>query len=133
MAPVPLVLAKDPVVAFEQRHSEERSGAVAHLNLVMIHPYSDGNGRMARALQTLVLARSGPTHPIFSSIEEYLERNTREYYDVLAEVGGGTWQPTRDTRPWIRFSLRAHYRQATTLRRRADYYHRLFDEVEVQV
>ena len=70
---------------------------------------------------------------MFSSIEEYLGRNTREYYDVLAEVGGGTWQPTRDTRPWIRFSLRAHHRQATTLKRRAEYYHRLFDEVEVQV
>src|SRR5207245_372878 len=31
--------------------------AMAHLNLVMIHPYKDGNGRMARCLQTLVLAR----------------------------------------------------------------------------
>src|SRR4051794_13236770 len=31
--------------------------AMAHLNLVMIHPFRDGNGRMARALQTLVLAR----------------------------------------------------------------------------
>src|SRR5215831_16158756 len=33
--------------------------AMAHLNLVMIHPFSDGNGRMARAIQTLVLAREG--------------------------------------------------------------------------
>ena len=31
--------------------------AMAHLNLVMVHPFSDGNGRMARALQTLVLVR----------------------------------------------------------------------------
>ncbi len=31
--------------------------AMAHLNLVMVHPFKDGNGRMARALQTLVLAR----------------------------------------------------------------------------
>lgn len=32
-------------------------GAMAHLNLVMIHPFRDGNGRMSRCLQTLVLAR----------------------------------------------------------------------------
>jgi Fic family protein len=34
-------------------------GAMAHLNLVMVHPFRDGNGRMARCLQSLVLARSG--------------------------------------------------------------------------
>ncbi len=32
--------------------------AMAHLNLVMVHPFRDGNGRMVRALQTLVLARA---------------------------------------------------------------------------
>ncbi|MDQ2944824.1 MAG: Fic family protein, partial [Acidobacteriota bacterium] len=41
--------------------------AMAHLNLVMIHPFSDGNGRMARALQTLVLGREGILEPEFSS------------------------------------------------------------------
>ncbi len=72
--------------------------AMAHLNLVMIHPFKDGNGRMARALQTLVLARYGILAPEFSSIEEYLgnRRNTQEYYAVLAEVGGGSWKPMND-------------------------------------
>jgi Fic family protein len=37
--------------------------AMAHLNLVMIHPFRDGNGRMARALATSVLARSGIGEP----------------------------------------------------------------------
>ena len=37
--------------------------AMAHLNLTMVHPFSDGNGRMARALQTLVLARDGAPNP----------------------------------------------------------------------
>jgi Fic family protein len=94
--------------------------AMAHLNLVMIHPFSDGNGRMARCLQTLVLARGGILDPTFSSIEEYLGRNTRAYYDVLAEVGGGSWQPRRDTSPWLRFCLTAHYRQARSSQRRLD-------------
>lgn len=92
--------------------------AMAHLNLVMIHPFRDGNGRMARCLQTLVLARDQIVAPVFSSIEEYLGRNTQDYYDVLAEVGQGTWNPDRSARPWVRFCLTAHFRQAKTHLRR---------------
>lgn len=89
--------------------------AMAHLNLVMVHPFRDGNGRMARCLQTLVLAREGILAPQFCSIEEYLGRNTLDYYNVLAEVGKGRWRPEGDARPWIRFTIWAHYRQARTL------------------
>lgn len=91
---------------------------MAHLNLAMIHPFRDGNGRMARALQTLVLAREGILVPEFASIEEYLGRNTLDYYAVLAEVGQGSWHPENDARPWIRFCLTAHYRQARTVQER---------------
>jgi Fic family protein len=107
--------------------------AMAHLNLVMIHPFSDGNGRMARCLQTLVLARNGVLAAPFSSIEEYLGRNTRSYYDVLAAVGGGGWHPERDTRPWIRFCLTAHFRQATTLLIRTREIQRLWDALEKEI
>lgn len=100
--------------------------AMAHLNLVMIHPFRDGNGRMARCLQTLVLAREQIAAPIFSSIEEYLGRNAQAYYDVLAEVGQGQWQPSRDARPWIRFCLTAHYRQVKTQLRRVEEIERLW-------
>ncbi len=108
-------------------------GAMAHLNLVMIHPFRDGNGRMARVLQALVLAREGMLEPAFVSIEEYLGRNTEAYYAVLAEVGGGAWQPQRDARPWIRFALTAHYRQVHTLLRRADEAERRWDMLEREV
>jgi len=94
--------------------------AMAHLNLVMIHPFRDGNGRMARCLQTLVLAREQIVSPVFSSIEEYLGRNTQAYYDALAEVGQGGWHPGNDPRPWVRFCLTAHYRQALTHLRRIE-------------
>ena len=107
--------------------------AMAHLDLVMIHPFSDGNGRMARCLQTLVLARSGVLAAPFSSIEEYLGRNTRAYYDILATVGGGSWQPERDARPWIRFCLTAHYRQASTLLLRTREIGRLWDALEEEI
>jgi Fic family protein len=95
--------------------------AMAHLNLVMIHPYSDGNGRMARCLQTLVLARDKIVAPVFSSIEEFLGRNTQAYYEVLGDVGRGAWHPENDARPWVRFCLRAHFLQARThLQRRQE-------------
>jgi Fic family protein len=103
---------------------------MAHLNLVMIHPFRDGNGRMARCLQTLVLARQGILSPVFCSIEEYLGRNTQLYYDVLAQVGRGSWQPNGDATPWIRFILTAHLRQARTLQRRIKESERLWDELE---
>jgi Fic family protein len=77
--------------------------AMAHLNLVMVHPFRDGNGRMARCLQTLVLAREGILAPEFSSVEEFLGRNTDEYYKVLGDVGAGK-HPERDASPWIRYS-----------------------------
>jgi Fic family protein len=92
--------------------------AMTHLNLTLMHPFSDGNGRTARCFQTAVLAKEGVVAPIFSSIEEYTGRNQQEYYDVLTEVGGGGWNPERDSQPWVRFCLRAHYRQARTLLRR---------------
>jgi Fic family protein len=94
-------------------------GAMAHVNLVSIHPWADGNGRMSRALQTLVLAREGILAPEFSSIEEWLgrARNTHRYYDQLADLGQ-VWEPWRDTLPWVRFCLRAHHQQAQTVERR---------------
>lgn len=104
--------------------------AMAHLNLVMIHPFSDGNGRMGRCLQTLVLARTGVLASPFSSIEEYLGKNQQPYYDVLALVGQGSWHPENDARLWIQFCLTAHYRQAMTLMRRTREISKLFDEAE---
>ena len=117
----------------EDKYPAMVQAAMAHLNVVMIHPFRDGNGRMARALQTLILSREGSMSPVFSSIEEYLGRNTHAYYQVLAEVGQGSWNPKRSVRPWIRFSLTAHYRQARTLKRRIYETEQLYDAVEQEV
>lgn len=93
-------------------------GAMAHLNFVMIHPFRDGNGRMARCLQTLVLARDRVLSPEWMSIEEHLGAHTQAYYDILARVGQGAWRPDGDARPWVRFCLEAHYIQASNVLRR---------------
>ena len=108
-------------------------GAMAHLNLVMIHPFSDGNGRMARCLQTLVLGREGILESEFSSIEEYLGRNTQDYYNVLAQTGEGSWHPRNSTRAWIQFNLTAHFRQATTLVMRTRVMDLLWQELELMI
>jgi Fic family protein len=90
--------------------------AMAHLNLTMIHPFKDGNGRMARVIQSMVLAKEGGIlAPVFSNIEEYIGKNTLAYYAALAEVGKGSWHPGHNALPWIRFCLTAHYYQAMTL------------------
>lgn len=105
-------------------------GAMAHLNLTMIHPFKDGNGRMARAIQTLVMARDGILSPVFCSIEEWLGRNTQAYYDKLAEVGQGQWNPGHNALPWVRFCLVAHYQQAATLIRRNQEVGRIWEAVD---
>ncbi len=115
--------AKDEVPVFIR-------AAMAHLNLAAIHPFRDANGRMARALQTFVLARDGISAPPFASIDEYLSVNTGEYYRILDEVDEGAWQPERDARPWVRFCLTAHWLQARTLLRRTREYDSLWDELE---
>lgn len=96
--------------------------AMAHANLVKIHPWRDGNGRMSRCLHTLVLAQDKVLAPEFSSIEEWLgdPHNTFRYYDALATLGP-VWAPQRaDAHQWIRFCLRAHHLQAQTVQRRVD-------------
>jgi Fic family protein len=104
--------------------------AMAHLNLVMIHPFRDGNGRMSRCLQTLVLARDQILEPQFSSIEEYLGRNTQAYYRVLQEVGQESWHPERDARPWVRFCLEAHFIQASSVLRRVTESEEIWERLE---
>ncbi len=86
--------------------------AIAHLHLVSIHPFRDGNGRVSRIVQSLVLARGGLLAPEFVSIEEYLGSNTSAYYAALQEVQGGSYRPERDATPFVRFCAEAHVVQA---------------------
>jgi Fic family protein len=86
--------------------------AMAHLHVVSVHPFRDGNGRVARIVQSLVLAREGLASPEFFSIEEYLGSHTQEYYAALRGAQGGSYQPERDATGWVEFCLEAHLVQA---------------------
>jgi Fic family protein len=85
--------------------------AMAHLHVVSVHPFRDGNGRISRIVQSLVLAREGVLAPEFVSIEEYLGHNTDAYYTTLQKVQGGPYQPERDAGPWVAFCVEAHLEQ----------------------
>lgn len=95
--------------------------AMAHLHLVSIHPWSDGNGRMSRSLQTLVTARAGVLAPEFSSIEAWLGRpgNTWEYYRQLG-ARGATYLPDQDVSEWVRFNLVASHQQTQSVHLRLE-------------
>lgn len=86
--------------------------AMAHLHVVSVHPFRDGNGRIARIVQSLVLAREGLLAPEFVSIEEYLGRNTDAYYATLQKVQRGAYQPNRNAAAWVQFCIGAHIEQA---------------------
>jgi Fic family protein len=86
--------------------------AMAHLHVVSAHPFRDGNGRISRIVQSLVLARGGLLAPEFVSIEEYLGNNTQAYYAALEQVQGGSYQPERDATPFVRLCVEAHIAQA---------------------
>ncbi|HLD25191.1 MAG TPA: Fic family protein [Patescibacteria group bacterium] len=60
---------------------------VTHYELVRIHPFLDGNGRVARAVATLVLFSEGYDIKRFFSLEEYYDREPIHYYEALQSVG----------------------------------------------
>ncbi len=66
-------------------HPVLESGIV-HYELVRIHPFVDGNGRVARALSTLILFVKGYDIRKFFSLEEYFDRNATNYYTALQSV-----------------------------------------------
>jgi Fic family protein len=120
VAEVPALMSElvDWLTVPDETHPLVRA-AMAHLHLVSIHPWADGNGRMSRSLQTLLIAREGVLAPEFSSIEAWLARpgNTWEYYRELANRGA-VYRPEQDVSDWVRFNLVAYHEQAQAVRNR---------------
>ncbi len=69
----------------EEIHPVLKSGAV-HYELVRIHPFLDGNGRVARAFATLILYKEGYDIRKFFSLEEYFDKDALRYYEALQSV-----------------------------------------------
>jgi len=70
---------------YEVIHPILKSGIV-HYELVRIHPFVDGNGRVARALSTVILFTEGYDIRKFFSLEEYFDTDASRYYEALQSV-----------------------------------------------
>ena len=81
---------------------------VAHLELVAIHPFWDGNGRVARALATYVMYATGYDFRRFHSWETYLNADIRSYTNALAaSLGGDYYHTPRNYTPWLEYFTQA--------------------------
>ena len=62
---------------------------LAHLWFVTVHPFDDGNGRIARAIGDMSLARSEKSAQRFYSLSAQIQRERKEYYDLLEQTQKG--------------------------------------------
>jgi Fic family protein len=89
--------------------------ALAHLWFVTIHPFDDGNGRIARAIADLALARSDQSSKRFYSMSAQIRLERNDYYSILEQ----TQKATLDVSPWMNWFLgcldRAFHTAETTL------------------
>lgn len=74
---------------------------LAHLWLLTIHPFDDGNGRIARAIADLALARSEHSPQRFYSMSAQIRQERKAYYDILEQTQNGTM----DITPWMDWFL----------------------------
>jgi Fic family protein len=75
--------------------------AQAHLWFVTIHPFDDGNGRIARAIADMALARSENSPQRFYSMSAQIRQERAAYYDILEQTQKGTL----DITPWMEWFL----------------------------
>ena len=78
--------------------------SIAHLHLVAIHPFWDGNGRTARGLETLVLQKSRFGFGKLLSLESQLLNHKEDYFTSLRQTLGRTFSEDYDATPWLEFS-----------------------------
>lgn len=74
---------------------------IAHLWFVTIHPFEDGNGRIARAITDMALARSDGSRERFYSVSAEIEREKKRYYDELESQQ----KSDVDITPWLAWFL----------------------------
>ncbi len=84
--------------------------ALAHFWFVTIHPFEDGNGRIARAIADLMLARSEKTAQRFYSMSAQIQHERKAYYEVLERCQKGTLDITE----WIEWFLNCLQRAIAT-------------------
>ena len=77
--------------------------AVFHLQFVLIHPFSDGNGRMTRLLATLILYSHGWDFRKVLVLDDFYNRNRQNYYDALSSAHDGKYADNTNITDWIEY------------------------------
>jgi Fic family protein len=85
-----------------------------------IHPFSDGNGRVSRALTNMLLLHAGYSYVPYVSLDEYIEQNKTEYYLALRSTQKNHKTDHEDITPWIDYLLNALVDQAERARKIMD-------------
>jgi len=75
------------------------------VHFLAIHPFQDGNGRLSRALTTMLLLQRGYTYIPYSSTESIIEASKEGYYRALRRTQKNIWRGTVDYEPWLSFFL----------------------------
>ena len=85
-----------------------------------IHPFQDGNGRLSRALTTLLLLQSSYAYVPYSSLESGIELNKEAYYLALRQTQGTIRTDAPDWQPWLTFFLRSLAEQVKRLEKKVE-------------
>lgn len=80
-----------------------------------IHPFQDGNGRLSRALTTLLLLKAGYAYVPYASLEAVIEKRKDQYYLALRRTQKTLRSDSPDWQPWLLFFLRALQEQKRRL------------------
>lgn len=79
--------------------------ALFALDFLSIYPFEDGNGRVSRLLTNLLLSRSGYLVDNYVSIDDFIERSKKTYYDTLHTGSVGWHDNKHDPRPFVMYWL----------------------------
>jgi len=85
-----------------------------------IHPFQDGNGRLARILTTLLLLRAGYAYVPYSSLESVIEQSKEAYYLSLRQTQGTIRTDVPDWQPWLTFFLKSLQQQKARLEKKIE-------------
>jgi Fic family protein len=85
------------------------------VRFLAIHPFQDGNGRLARVLTNLLLLRSGYTYAPYSSLERVIEENREQYYRALRSGQSTLDKDESRFSDWLRFFLLCLVEQKNSL------------------
>jgi len=89
--------------------------AVFIVRFLAIHPFQDGNGRLARVLTNQLLLRTGYTYVPYSSLERVVEENREQYYRALRSAQGTLDKDESKLMDWLRFFLLCLVEQKNSL------------------